>query len=414
MSSSPTTGHRASVAFPVSFLLLLAAACGARSDLWLVPGEIDSGSDASGGEDATVGADVRSEDSSDGGPPGDATLPEDAPVDSTPPVLEATVPDAPPLDAASCDGCCGEDACLAAPPVGTAIVLFGGVDDATLYGDTWLWQSGAWTAQSVAGPSKREGHAMASLGESVLLFGGWTSDGEAAVAEPLGDTWSWDGQAWTERATSGPSPRGDMAMAAVGGKVVLFGGLGPSGAIYGDTWIWDGTSWSVRVVSGPAAREGASIATLGGMAVLSGGYDDATVFVDTWGWDGDSWTELEASGPQEYEAAMATLGSEIVLSGWFQFQVVDGGLFNDTRLWNGSIWSDLSVEGPPIRQLPAMAATATEAILFGGFENGSPTGGFYADTWSWDGSGWSLLQVAGPSGRIGAAMASFDPAAGDP
>ena len=110
---------------------------------------------------------------------------------------------------------------------------------------------------------------------------------------------------------------------------------------------------------------------------------------------------------------MAPLGSTIVLSGWFQFHVVDGGLVNDTQLWNGLVWSEVLAEGPPIRQLPAMAATATEAILFGGFENGSPTGGFYADTWSWDGSAWTLQQVAGPSGRIGTAMASFDPAAGD-
>jgi hypothetical protein len=73
------------------------------------------------------------------------------------------------------------------PLGGDQVLLFGGWDGSSFYGDTWVYDlsDNAWTEQAPAsGPSARGTHVMASLGlGNVLLFGGW--DGSSN----LGDTW---------------------------------------------------------------------------------------------------------------------------------------------------------------------------------------------------------------------------------
>jgi hypothetical protein len=66
-----------------------------------------------------------------------------------------------------------------------------------------------------------------------------------------GDTWTWDGSAWTAQNPSlAPPARGGEGLAydAARKRVVLFGGAdfaigGSNWAGMGDTWIWDGSSW---------------------------------------------------------------------------------------------------------------------------------------------------------------------------
>ena len=78
---------------------------------------------------------------------------------------------------------------------GDQVLLFGGYGG-SLNGDTWVYDFSAntWTNQSLvssraqrvdaAGPSARYGHAMASLGgDQVLLFGGYDD------TSYHGDTW---------------------------------------------------------------------------------------------------------------------------------------------------------------------------------------------------------------------------------
>jgi hypothetical protein len=75
-------------------------------------------------------------------------------------------------------------------------------------GETWEWDGSAWAKLSVTGPASRQGHGMATLGDKVVLFGGY--DGSGGV----GDTWEWDGKAWSPRSVTGPSARYGFAMAA--------------------------------------------------------------------------------------------------------------------------------------------------------------------------------------------------------
>ena len=86
----------------------------------------------------------------------------------------------------------------------------------------------------------------------VVLFGGWTGAAN-------GETWEWNGSAWTQRLVSGPTPRANPAMAYDSARhvTVLFGGSDGSGPFTGfsaETWEWNGVAWTQRTVTGPSAR----------------------------------------------------------------------------------------------------------------------------------------------------------------
>src|SRR5436190_1054795 len=73
-------------------------------------------------------------------------------------------------------------------------------------------------------PPAREGMGMAydAARSETVLFGGIDASGTL-----LGDTWTWDGRAWTqEHPAASPPARYAMGMAydAARGEVVLFGG----------------------------------------------------------------------------------------------------------------------------------------------------------------------------------------------
>ena len=75
---------------------------------------------------------------------------------------------------------------------------------------------------------------MATLGTPVVLFGG----------EPqLFDTWIFDGARWNATAGPGPSGRDNHAMATLGDNVVLYGGAAVAKEYANDTWVFDGVSW---------------------------------------------------------------------------------------------------------------------------------------------------------------------------
>src|SRR5436305_1246047 len=81
----------------------------------------------------------------------------------------------------------------------------------------------------------RTNHAMATLGSEVVVFGGTPTARpfyEPSLPAPAGegDTWTWDGTTWTKLApAASPPARMNHAMATLGNKVILFGGEGAGG-----------------------------------------------------------------------------------------------------------------------------------------------------------------------------------------
>jgi hypothetical protein len=129
-----------------------------------------------------------------------------------------------------------------------------------------------------------------------VLFGGGTGGLEIGYTN-LGDTWAWNGTAatWTPLCSAAGcralSTRREAAMAfdAVPGKTVVFGGgTGTSPTevpVLGDTWQWDGAAWTpIGGANGPSARDGAAVTydAKHARVVLFGGYDGTTALGDTW------------------------------------------------------------------------------------------------------------------------------------
>jgi hypothetical protein len=277
--------------------------------------------------------------------------------------------------------------------------------------------SSVWTELATTGPGMRGDVAMAfdsAHGETVL-FGGFNGTGGAH----LGDTWLWNGTAWTQVASTGPSPRDGHSMAfdSSRNKTVLFGGVGGVGTVgyLGDTWEWDGTAWTQVASTGPAPRNLGAMAfdAIQNEAVLFGGRDvgSSTLFGDTWAWNGTTWTQIASGGPSpRYGVAMAfdVARGKLVLFGGFDATGVQGDTWEWD--WTSSAWNQLSVAGPSAREQHAMSFDTASGVtlLFGGVDAASD---FFGDTWQWNGSTWSEVASTGPSVRCSHAMA-FDSARG--
>ncbi len=196
-------------------------------------------------------------------------------------------------------------------------LLFGGFYPVIGYADdTWEWDSltGSWLQKvpSTKPPGRRE-HAMSydSARDRVVLFGG-------LAAGNRGDTWEWDGTNWQNRTplapASSPSPRTMSAMAydAARGKTILFGGMfvidGLNATLHGDTWEWDGTAWTLlSPATSPNARSGHTMTydSTRARVILQGGWgyynsvaNGGGMRADTWEWDGTDWVQtLNSGGP---------------------------------------------------------------------------------------------------------------------
>jgi Kelch motif/Galactose oxidase, central domain len=252
-------------------------------------------------------------------------------------------------------------------PLGDSAVLAGGKDPSGItLSDTWVWNGTSWTKHLVNGPD-REFQAMATLNDAVVLFGGAVYTAPPGRQLGLADTWIWNGASWAPESVTGPSGRAWASMATLKDSVVLFGGIqndseedgGTAQSIFGDTWTWNGTSWTQRFVIGPSARWGAAMATLNGTVVLFGGDTGTAVQLgDTWIWNGMDWTYRDAPGPPPRAAAsMATLNGRVVLFGGFQGSgaVATSRVFADTWIWDGNSWKQEDVPGPSARSGAAMA-----------------------------------------------------------
>ncbi len=185
------------------------------------------------------------------------------------------------------------------------VVLYGGSNYSYsgALGDTWTFDGAAWTSVPGTGPGLRAGHKMVyDANRSVLvMFGGASNTGAAR-----NDTWEFNGTSWTNRmpASGNPPARIEHSLAydPSRGVTVLFGGTATGGGGYfNDVWEWDGTAWTDRtpVMGSPGLRYGASLGfdPVRGLAVLFGGHIGTGLGDDEWTWDGSTWTQLTRPRP---------------------------------------------------------------------------------------------------------------------
>jgi N-acetylneuraminic acid mutarotase len=282
-------------------------------------------------------------------------------------------------------------------------VLFGG---RTLYvdlADTWLFNGTDWHSNVLgAPPPARSAHAMATLAGRAVVMGGQQAQ-EGGGFLDLQDTWSFDGVTWTQFNGWSPDGRHSHAMATLGKTIVLFGGQ--VGSIFvNDTWTFDGDSWTqVQSTTSPSPRMSHAMASLGDRVVLFGGMDaQFQELDDTWTFDGSTWTPVATDqGPSARQGhAMATMGTNVILFG--------GSAGNgDTWSFDGAKWLELSpLSSPPDVTMHSMASLGPNIVLFGGAYGPGTVPS--TETWWFDNGTWTQVPNWMPiDGRSGAAMATI-------
>lgn len=284
-------------------------------------------------------------------------------------------------------------AAIAYDSVAQQVVVHGGNDRNTGEHDTWAWNGTRWTLLDAGEqPGARSSFGMtfdAERGESVV-FGGFLT-----ATTYRNDTWTWNGARWQQKATTGPAPRRNVALAYDDArkKVVLFGGLGD--AQYGDTWEWDGQSWEQRATDaqGPGllGRVALVYDASRSRTVLAGGVRSGYINDRTYTWDGTTWTDVTPVGANpsfryDSSAAYDPIRQRVVMFGGIEGNVD----LRDTWEWDGASWQLRASAGPPERSRSAMTFDARLGRVL--LLQGAVSGGVYDDSWAWDGAQWTLLE----------------------
>ena len=214
-------------------------------------------------------------------------------------------------------------------------VLFGGsaqTDSGRVHNsDTWLWDGTTWTLASEEGPDARNLHAMVYDPDRgrVVLIGGVRYDPGCGCWVHLQDTWEWDGSSWSQ-SVAPPTPWGNQAAFfdhQLGETIVFGGASSQGGGTLGDTYSFDGSAWTLVAQDGPPARinAGSAATSAGGFGILIGGRGCSSCgpLNDMWVWRDAGWVEWSNQGiPPGREGPMAYDSKRDAF-------VVFGGLVND-------------------------------------------------------------------------------------
>jgi cysteine-rich repeat protein len=269
------------------------------------------------------------------------------------------------------------------------IVMFGGLTalDGEL-ADTWTWDGQRWTEHAGVAPEPRFGHVMAydRARERVVLFGGMSAGGAR------GDTWEWDGTAWAKAQPShSPAPNA-LATAAYDPTRRVTVVYGPDD----QTWLWNGVDWAMAG-TGPATTSYATMtySPVLDQLVLVGGQATAA-----WFWDGAVWTVDPTPVPAGHVAfasyfdatreAIVTVGAGATVSEMWECEVDAAG----------TTWTAVAAAAPPgVRIYPRAAYDPHRGrvVMFGGYGQSGTSGLRPLDeTWELAGASWQRITTANP------------------
>jgi PKD domain/Galactose oxidase, central domain len=241
-------------------------------------------------------------------------------------------------------------ASLAYDLVDNYLVLFGGCSATAcpVPAATWKFAGGNWSEVPVSGPEPPARSYASMTYDSkdgyVVLFGGWSASGQ-----PLNDTWSYSGGAWTNLTTAGPAPPAEggasMTFDHSDSYVLLFGGGANGSAPGSPTWRYVAGTWkNLTAIAGtpPTARADAGLAwdDADGYAVLFGGANGTGVPTnDTWTYARNRWTpaNLTTSSPSPRSGAVLSFSGQdnaVLMFGGLGRQ----GVLNDTWRYGGGRW----------------------------------------------------------------------------
>ncbi|MDI1443903.1 hypothetical protein [Polyangium sp. 6x1] len=269
---------------------------------------------------------------------------------------------------------------------GTHMIIWGGERNGPdpLLGDGALYDpaSKTWTPMStVDAPSPRFGHTAVWTGQSMIVWGGYSTNGTVNS----GAQYRPDTNTWTALPTmNAPAARIRHTAVAGSGYMVVWGGTSEthqalqSGARYHIAT----KSWSATPTMGaPIPRTQHSATWTGDHMVVWGGMDFFDWFADgaTYSPSANQWTaktsNTNAASPRESHTAVWS-GSEIfVWGGWNGGPYLDtGGIFAPAGGAQGT-WSSMTTTGAPSARRAHVAVwTGSSMVVWGGCNDQNCTG----------------------------------------
>ena len=221
---------------------------------------------------------------------------------------------------------------IAAVAVGTKIYLFGGVNSSTSSSGylTKIYvfdtESNTITTLSAALPAKASDIAAAAVGTKIYLFGGvyWSS---GRVYRNTIYVFNTESNTITTLSVTLPTSASDIAAAAVGTKIYLFGGQSGNSSYLNTIYVFDTESNTITTLSAtlPAAIYGIAAAAVGIKVYLFGGRSSntkKTIYV--FDAESNTITTLSVTLPTSAtDIAAAAVGTKIYLFGGFSSALLD-------------------------------------------------------------------------------------------
>lgn len=258
-------------------------------------------------------------------------------------------------------------------------------------------------------PGGRYGNVSLAVGNRYFIWGGVSpflgidyTDG--GIYDPAANSWS-------AIATTSLGVRQNVCAAAVGTKVVIWGGDDGS-ADFGNGAVYDSSSdtWSTMATSGaPSARTLPACVSTGSTVIVANGFSHSTGSVATGGaiytpstnsWSAISTTNQPSTIPFSpiYPPVQTWTGTEMILYDPFG---VTGARYNPTT----NVWTAMSTAGAPTMRLYSHSAwTGSLFLVWGGYDlmSGTNTGARYnpsTNTWS------AMTTTGAPDARVWASHA---------
>jgi hypothetical protein len=173
------------------------------------------------------------------------------------------------------------------------VLLFGGdpSDPDGSHRDTWRWDGSRWTElhpRTLPDDGAFRAMAQGPGGAPVLVV----SETDGSVR-----TWTWDGANWVPAPGDAQPPWRDdegLVLDRATNRLLLVGGLTREGVSSGDTWAWDGVAWSaLQPVHAPAGGPAAAAETATGPLLYERD--------GTWTWTGEDWSLAQPPGSPPWQ-----------------------------------------------------------------------------------------------------------------
>jgi hypothetical protein len=217
--------------------------------------------------------------------------------------------------------------------------------------------------------------------------------------------------------TLAPPPRAYEAMAEEGasGRLILYGGESPEGALLSDTWLWDGQTWSEHLQSmGPRIYwPMMTFDSARGQVVLIG----STIYdptrgpspTETWLWRNGSWRQVHPSTAPKSYGLDSSIADDASISRVLLYADIPRGYgaTHEMWSWDGQNWTSLPLPTIVYYAAPRWIAPGPNGGVLGLGKNWQTGDGKGGAVYEWTGHDWKALNATGMPAAVRAQ--GYDP-----